>query len=231
MTWEEVKKKYRGIDRSIFIIQQYMKLGSYKAVADKYKADRFIVASSVSRYKKELEKQYPKLYKEFRELTKNNYGKERGRRVSIDHGDWKEVKKKYKGVELSRFVMNEACELGGLKSLEIKYNVLTNSFSKIIHKYREEMEYKYPSEVERYMKTVGKPGPRKGSENKDNTRKMFKAKYLEILEPEVSEFKFLDYITKFNTGELSSMQLMQIAKEKGIRVYELKDDGKKKFIV
>lgn len=231
MNWETLKKEYVGIDRAVFIMQEYMKLGSYKAVADKHKTDRFVVASSVSKYKKELEKQYPKLYKEFRELTKNNYGKERGRRVAIDHGDWKEVKKKHKGIDLARFVMQEACELGGLKSLEIKYNVLTNSFSKIIHKYREEMEYKYPSEVERYVKTAGKRGPRKGSENKDKTKKEFKPEYLEILESEILDSKFLNYITKFNTGELSGIQLITMAKEKGVKVYELTDDGKRKFIV
>jgi len=231
MDWQELKREYRGIDRAILIMQLYMKLGSYKAVADKYKIDRFAVASTVSKYKKELEKEYPKLYKDFRELTKNNYGKERGRRVSIDHGDWKAVKSKYKGVNLARFVMKEAIELGGIKGVEVKYNVTANNFAKIINRYREEISYKYPNEMKLYIEKAGKRGPKKGSENKDKTRKEFKPQYLEILEVEVSEDEFLNYITKFNTGELSSIQLIKMAKEKGISVYELNNDGKKKFVV
>ncbi|WP_346962008.1 hypothetical protein [Clostridium sp.] len=59
----------------------------------------------------------------------------------------------------------------------------------------------------------------------------FNVNVFEMLDKEVSEFNFSDFITRYDTDELSSMQLIQMAKEKGVRVYELKDDGKRKFII
>jgi len=232
MIWEEFKKSYSTFEKAIIIVQDYMELGGYIEVANKYGPDRYKVAAIVNGNKERLQEEYPILYNEFKSITNKNFAKKGDKRVKMQKEDWKIVKNKYKGIDLARFVMKEAVELGGIKGLEIKYNVTANNFAKIINRYREAISYKYPNEMKLYIEKVGKRGPKKGSSNKEknDSKKKFRPKVLDILGKEILDLKFLDYVLKFNTEELTGEKLIRIANERGIKVYELTNDGNKRFI-
>lgn len=227
MTWEEVKKQYKGIDRAVLVIKEYMKLDSYKKIADKYGTDRGRITASVNTQKEELQEKYPELYAAYRKKSISNKGKTGKRLSTKERAEWAEVKKKYQGVERAKFVIEESIRLGGLKALEEKYSLAANNFSKMICEYKKELEEKYPKEFRLYQNT----GSAKKGRKIKSLGKKFRLEVLDLLDKEVSEYDFRDFLINYNVGERSTLQLIQIAKEKGIRVYELKDDGRKKFIV
>lgn len=229
MTWDEVKKQYKGVERAVFIIQEYMKLDSYKKIADKFGTDRARITASVNTQKEELEEKYPELYVEYRKKSVGNKGKTGKRLSTKERAEWAEVKKKYQGVERAKFVIEESIRLGGLKALEVKYSLAANNFSKIICEYKKELEEKYPKEFRLYQNTGT---AKKGRKVKvEHLGKKFKPEIWKLLDKEVSEYKFRDFILNYNVGERSTIQLITMAKENGIRVYSLTDDGKRKFIV
>jgi len=204
-----------------------MKLDRYKKVADKYGTDRGRITASVNTQKEELQEKYPELYAAYRKKSISNKGKTGKRLSTKERAEWAEVKKKYQGVERAKFVIEESIRLGGLKALEEKYSLAANNFSKMICEYKKELERKYPKEFRLYQNT----GSAKKGRKIKSLGKKFRLEVLDLLDKEVSEYDFRDFLINYNVGERSTLQLIQIAKEKGIRVYELKDDGRKKFIV
>lgn len=227
MTWEEVKKQYKGVDRAVLVIKEYMKLDSYQKIADKYGTDRGRITASVNTQKEELEEKYPELYAAYRKKSISNKGKTGKRLSTKERAEWAEVKKKYQGVERAKFVIEESIRLGGLKALEVKYSLAANNFSKMICEYKKELEEKYPKEFRLYQNT----GSAKKGRKIKSLGKKFRLEVLDLLDKEVSEYDFRDFLINYNVGERSTLQLIQMAKEKGVRVYELTNDGKKKFIV
>lgn len=227
MTWEEVKKQYKGVDRAVLVIKEYMKLDSYKKIADKYGTDRGRITASVNTQKEELQEKYPELYAAYRKKSISNKGKTGKRLSTKERAEWAEVKKKYQGVERAKFVIEESIRLGGLKALEEKYSLAANNFSKMICEYKKELERKYPKEFRLYQNT----GSAKKGRKIKSLGKKFRLEVLDLLDKEVSEYDFRDFLINYNVGERSTLQLIQMAKEKGVRVYELTNDGKKKFIV
>lgn len=228
MTWDDVKKQYKGIDRALFVIKEYIELGSYSKIAEKYGTDRSRIGAAVSTQKKFLEKQYPELYSEYRKISISNKGKTDRRGYSGLREDWNNVKKQYNGIDRVRFVMKECIEVGGLSNLEKKYGVPQNNFCKMICRYKSQLEKEYPQELENYKNYGTK---RRGTKIKINhIGKKFKPEVFDMLDKEVTEYKFLDFIRDYNTGDLSTMELIKMANDRGIKIYEIKDDGSKRII-
>lgn len=231
MNWETFKNKYTRFEKAVIIVQDYLQLGSYEKVAKKYKGDKYNVASIVAGCKKELQQEYPVLYKEFKNITNKNHAKNGDKRAKMQKQDWKAVKSKYKGIELGRFVMREAVELGGVQGLSVKYNIAANNFSKIITRYREEIAYKYPEEMKVYTEKASRRGPKKiYNKEKLELKKKFEPKYLEILDKKILDIKLLDYVLQFNVENLTSEKIIKMANEKGIKVYSLDQMGKPQIV-
>ncbi|WP_346961604.1 hypothetical protein [Clostridium sp.] len=229
ITWKELRKKYKKIELAKFLAEEYIKYGTYEAIAKKYGTEHANVSSAINYHAEKLKAAYPKIYKEFKEHTYMARGRNTKKIRHLGTEKWKEVKEKYKDIERVRFVMREVVEEGSLGAFGEKYGVSPSTLCKMISYYKDELNRDYPEELARYKAYAGymmkkKPG-REPAENR------FSSKVFENLSKEISDLKFLDFVDKYNTGELSSIQLIEMAKEKGVRVYELTNDGRKKFIV
>lgn len=223
MDWQDLREKYQGVEFAKFLMDQYLKYGTYGKVAEKYGVKDVNVSGVIRFHSKKLEKLYPKKYKEFRILVTRSRNNSRKKSIGKEF-NWEEVKDEYKGVERALFVINEAVRLGGMKKVGEKYNLSDGGLGKLIWMHKAELKEMYPQEYEVYKKQAGYLRSRRGSIS-------FNISVFEMLDKEVSEFKFIDFITRYNTEELSTLQLITMAKEKGIRVYELTNDGERKFIV
>ena len=218
MDWQDLKEKYQGLDFAKFLMDQYLKYGTYGKVAQKYGVRHGKVSAIIQFHAKKLEEFYPKQFKEFRELATRS--RNNSRKKPIEELTWGEIKEKYKGVERALFVINEAVRLGGVKKVGDKYNLTDGGLGKLIWQHKAELKEKYPKEYEVYKKQA-----------RHTNSNRFNINIFEMLDKEISEFKFIDFVVRYDTDELSVIQLIEMAKEKGVRVYRLNDDGKKKFIV
>ncbi len=218
MDWQDLKEKYQGLDFAKFLMDQYLKYGTYGKVAQKYGVKHYNVSTVIQFHAKKLEEFYPRKYKEFRALATRS--SRNSRKKTIEELTWEEIKEKYKGVERALFVINEAVRVGGVKKVGEKYNLTDGGLGKLIWKHKAELKEKYPKEYEVYKKQA--------RHTKSNR---FNINIFEMLDKEISEFKFIDFVVKYDTDELSIIQLIEMAKEKGVRVYRLNDDGEKKFVV
>lgn len=218
MDWQDLKEKYRGVDFAKFLMEQYLLCGTYEKVAQKYGVRPGNVSALIQFHAKKLEKLYPKKYKEFRALATRS--SRDSRKKPIEELTWGEIKEKYKGVERALFVINEAVRVGGVKKVGEKYNLTDGGLGKLIWQHKAELKEKYPKEYEIYKKQA-----------RHTNSNRFNINIFEMLDKEISEFKFIDFVVRYDTDELSVIQLIEMAKEKGVRVYRLNDDGEKKFVV
>ncbi|GAA0774498.1 hypothetical protein GCM10008908_24430 [Clostridium subterminale] len=229
ITWKELKKKYKKIELAKFLAEEYIEYGTYEAIARKYGTEHANVSSAINYHAEKLKVAYPQTYKEFKEHAYMARGRNTKKIRHLGGEKWKEIKDKYKGIERVRFVMREVVEEGSLGAFGEKYGVSTSTLCKMISYYRDELNTDYPEELARYKAYAGY-ATKKNPYHKPLGNK-FSSKVFENLSKEILDSEFLDFVDNYYTGELSSIQLIEMAKEKGIRVYELNNDGKKKFIV
>lgn len=228
-TWKELKKKYKKIELAKFLAEEYIKYGTYAAIAKKYGTEHANVSSAINYHAEKLKVAYPDTYKEFKEHTYMARGRNSKKVRCLGGEKWKEIKRKYEGIERVRFVMKEVVEEGSLGAFGQKYEVSPSTLCKMISYYKDELDRDYPEELARYKAYAGYMMKKKPEREPLESR--FSSKVFEELNKEVSDLQFLYFVDKYNTGELSSIQLIEMAKEKGVRVYELTNDGKRKFIV
>jgi hypothetical protein len=228
ITWKELKQKYKKIELAKFLAEEYIKYGTYQAVAKKYGTEHSNVSSAINYHAEKLKDTYPDTYKEFKENAYMARGRNSKKVRHMGGKGWKEIKKKYEGIERVRFVMKEAVEIGSLGAVGEKYGVSASNLCKMISYYKDELDRDYPEELARYKAYAGYMMQRKPAYEPPESR--FSSKVFEGLNKEILDLKFLDFVDKYNTGELSTIQLIKMASNKGIKVYELTNDGNKRFI-
>ncbi|WP_346962007.1 hypothetical protein [Clostridium sp.] len=149
MDWQDLKEKYHGIEMAKFLMEQYLKCGTYAKVGEKYGVKDINVSGVIRFHAKKLEKLYPKKYKEFRALATRSRNNSR-RKPIVKELTWEEIKNEYKGVERALFVANEAVRLGGMKKVGEKYKLTDGGLCKLIWLHKAELKEKYPQEYETY---------------------------------------------------------------------------------
>lgn len=233
MAWSDLKRKYVGLELAKMLMEEYLKLGSHDKIARKYDINRETITSYFHRNKDEIEKRYPQLYEDYKTLTlltrggsvkRGNFTKKNKEAIKR----WEDLKAKYKGFDRALFVIQEIDRLGGRKAFLEQYKVDSANISKLVTLNKKELEKRNPNELAKYKAYCKENLGRKSSgAPKCN---IFRSNIFKELEDEVSEEKFLDFILNYNTGELSTEQLIKMANAKGVKVYELLNDGSKRII-
>ncbi|WP_346888315.1 hypothetical protein [Clostridium sp. UBA1056] len=154
---------------------------------------------------------------------------------------WSDLKRKYKGVELTEFLIIEYISLGCYRELELKYNVSKPCIESAIKANLEYVRDEKPYLYELYKDKVAwnkKNGAKlvKKRPKKYNTYgiyckglKPFKPQMFETLPAQMNYKEFLDLMLKYNTGNRTGDDLIHIAAKYGTRVYRL-IKNKKVFI-
>lgn len=156
---------------------------------------------------------------------------------------WSDLKRKYNGVELSEFMIIEYIAVGSYQEVGKKYNVskdfISTSIKANLQHVKEEKPYlyelyKYKTEYNRKNGAkLAKKRPKKyntyGSECEE--LKPLTSKVLQTLPAQMVYKEFLDLMLRYNTGDRTGDDLVKMAAKYGTRVYRLRNNGSKKFIV
>ncbi|MEG2918855.1 MAG: hypothetical protein RR851_13080 [Clostridium sp.] len=153
-----------------------------------------------------------------------------------------EVRSTYKGVELSKFLMEEYVHLGGVKALEDKYCVSKVSIYGAIRKHIDEIMGNDNELYESYMNTMDKSVKRARASGVEKCRQTmieiraneeyqerFTSKELEKLPSKIHYNDLVDFTLKYSTGDLTGNDFIRMAAQKGIQVFDI-IKGKEKTI-
>lgn len=244
MNWEDVKKKYKGVELAKFLMEEYIELGNYDNVGMKYKIAPYNISTLIRYHRVKLQELYPEIYSEYKQSTRlARQGKTKETIAENGKDEWNAIKSKYIGVELSEFLMIEYISLGCYKELEEKYKVSKTCIKAAIKANLEDVKKDKPYIYELYKDKVkynkengakfAKNRPKKyktyGSECEE--LKPFTPKMFETLPAEMEYNKeFLKLMLGYNTGDRTGDDLVEIAAKYGTRVYNL-IKSKKVFIV
>ena len=154
---------------------------------------------------------------------------------------WSDLKRKYKGVELTEFLIIEYISLGCYRELGEKYNVSKDCVSTVIKANLDQVNAEKPYLYELYKYKVKYNQNNSASMVKKRPKKYntygiyceglkpFKPQMFETLPAQMNYKEFLDLMLKYNTGNRSGDELIKIAAKYGTRVYRL-IKNKKVFI-
>ncbi|WP_346905925.1 hypothetical protein [Clostridium sp.] len=234
MDWEEVKKQYKGVDRALLLVNDYMELGNYKKIGEKYNTTWEKVCATVNSNKKTLEEFYPEIYKRYTKISFSNKGKVDGvhncknyvTKNSKNRKAWEKIKVKYTGADRALFIIRESLKAGQVKEVADRYNMPVASLVKIITMHKEELLKDHYEEYMQYKEQCRRRQGERVVRIKRYTEKIFKD-----MPQSMYEEDFLNFIIQYNTGERSSMDMIKIAKKNGVRVYDYTVEGNKKFVV
>jgi hypothetical protein len=234
VNWEDVKEQYKGVERAVLIINDYLELGNYERVGKKYNTTQHIVRASVCTQKDNLLEQYPELYKKYIRISVNSKGKVDGKinrknyitKDSAGRKEWEKIKKEYIGVERALFIIRESLKEGQVKAVADRYNMPTGSLIKIITMNKDTLLENYYEEYMQYKEQCRKRQGERGVRLKRFNKDVFKE-----LNKEIYSEDFLNFIIDYNVGERSTIDIMKIAKKQGIRVFDYTVEGNKKFVV
>lgn len=158
---------------------------------------------------------------------------------------WNNVKHTYKNKELSKFLIEEYMVIGSAKAMQFKYGVKKAHILLMIRKHIEELAKEDPSFVKLFENKV--------AYNKKNNHIFRECEFTEEDDdssmrnsysnglPKFHEVElynlprvilyddFLKFILRFDTGFRTSNDLLKLAQENGIEVYDIVNNKKKKI--
>lgn len=243
MNWEDVKKKYKGVELAKFLMEEYIELGNYDNVGMKYKIAPYNISTLIRYHRVKLQELYPEIYSEYKQSTHlARQGKTKETIAENGKDEWNAIKSKYIGVELSEFLMIEYISVGCYKELEEKYKVSKTCIKAAIKANLEDVKKDKPYIYELYKDKVkyNKENGAKFAKNrpkKYNTYgiycdglKSFEPKMFKTLPAQMNYDKeFLNLMLQYNTGNRTGDDLVNIAKKYGTKVYRV-IKNKKVFI-
>jgi hypothetical protein len=139
---------------------------------------------------------------------------------------WLRLKREMNEFDLARKIMEDYIEKGNYSSLEPIYDTTKETIHAYFRKRESRISRLYPELYKKYKKAKSQSRKRNRAITKrkptnsarKNHLKHFTLEQLDILPKTISYTKFLDFITQYNTGKLTTDKLIAEAKSRGIEV-------------
>ncbi|MEG0133085.1 MAG: hypothetical protein RR851_10260 [Clostridium sp.] len=237
--WDEVRNGLKGLAYAKVIIETYIEFGSYKALKEEYGVEFDHLNNIVGKSRKKLREKYPELMKSYDCMARQNQeNKKLGKKqLTEQERKWKELRELYKGVELSKYLMEQYILIGSSRQLESIYGVKKAHIMLTIRNNMDKLKEIEPKLCEMfetkisYNKKNGNLFSSEINQTKDYLGGLprFEPKLLDSLPKKIEYPKFRDFALKFDTGFRTGDQLIKLANERGIQVYDL-IEGKEKTV-